>query len=62
MGWQAAAEVACLGGEEEYNLLGVKVSDLKRFKKVIFLMENKVHLTKEGYAQFKAIKDGMYKE
>lgn len=45
----------------KYQLSGVKVSDLERFKKVISLMINKVHLTKEGFLQFKAIKDKMYK-
>lgn len=45
----------------KYQLSGVKVSDLERFKKVISLMINKVHLTKEGFVQFKAIKDQMYK-
>lgn len=45
----------------KYQLSRVKVSDLERFKKVISLMINKVHLTKEGFLQFKAIKDQMYK-
>lgn len=35
--------------------------DLEGFKKVISLMINKVHLTKEGFAEFKAIKNQMYK-
>lgn len=46
----------------ENKLAGVKASDLKGLKKAICLMEDKVHLTKEGYTQFKEIKDGMYKE
>lgn len=39
----------------------MKAFDYKGFKKVVTLMEDKVHLTKEGFAQFKVIKDGMYK-
>lgn len=46
---------------DKYPLIGVKAFDLKGFKKAVTLMDNKVHLTKEGFAQFKAIKDAMYK-
>ena len=45
----------------KYTLSGVKLLDFERFKKASFLIENKMHLTPEGVALIKAIKDAMYK-
>lgn len=45
----------------KYPLSGVKFLDFKIFKKVASLLENKVHLSKEGFIQFKTIKYEMYK-
>jgi hypothetical protein len=44
---------------DKYKIEGAKFKDFNDFKTVIFLMNDKVHLTKEGYSKFKAIKDGM---
>jgi hypothetical protein len=43
----------------KYKIEGAKSKDFNDFKTVIFLMNDKVHLTKEGYSKLKAIKDGM---
>jgi hypothetical protein len=45
----------------KYNLSGVKLLDFERFKEVSLLIENKMHLTPEGLALIKTIKDAMYK-
>ena len=45
----------------KYNLSGVKLLDFERFKEVSLLIENKMHLTSEGIALIKTIKDAMYK-
>jgi len=45
----------------KYNLSGVKLLDFERFKEVSTLIENKMHLTSEGIALIKTIKDAMYK-
>jgi len=45
----------------KYNLSGVKLLDFERFKEVALLIENKMHLTSEGIALIKTIKDAMYK-
>ena len=45
----------------KYPLSGVKSLDFERFKKAAYLIENKVHLRKEGFLQFKMIKEEMYK-
>jgi len=45
----------------KYNLSGIKLLDFERFKKTLFLIENKMHLTSEGVTLIKAIKDAMYK-
>lgn len=42
-----------------YNLEGAKSLDFNDFKTVLFLMNDKVHLTKEGYNKLKVIKNGM---
>jgi hypothetical protein len=44
-----------------YNLSGVKLLDFERFKEASILIENKMHLTYEGIALIKTIKDAMYK-
>jgi len=44
---------------DRYNLEGAKSLDFNDFKTVLFLMNDKVHLTKEGYNKLKVIKDGM---
>lgn len=44
----------------KYNLSGVKLLDFERFKEVSLLIENKLHLTSEGIALIKTIKDAMY--
>ena len=44
----------------KYTLSGVKLLDFERFKKASLLIENKMHLTSEGVALIKAIKDAMY--
>jgi hypothetical protein len=44
----------------KYNLSGVKLLDFERFKEVSLLIENKMHLTSEGIALIKTIKDAMY--
>jgi hypothetical protein len=44
----------------KYNLSGVKLLDFERFKEVSLLIENKMHLTYEGIALIKTIKDAMY--
>jgi hypothetical protein len=43
----------------KYNLSGVKLLDFERFKEVS-LIKNKMHLTSEGIALIKTIKDAMY--
>lgn len=45
----------------KYPILGVKSLDFERFKKAASLIKNKVHLSKEGFLQFKRIKEEMYK-
>jgi hypothetical protein len=45
----------------KYNLSGVKLLDFERFKEASLLIENKMHLTSEGIALIKTIKDAMYK-
>lgn len=44
----------------KYSLSGVKGLDFERFKKASDLIKNKTHLTSEGIALLKAIKDEMY--
>lgn len=44
---------------DKYPLIGAKTLEYDDFKTVLELMDNKVHLTKEGYDQIKVIKDGM---
>jgi hypothetical protein len=44
----------------KYNLSGVKLLDFERFKEVSLLIGNKMHLTSEGIALIKTIKDAMY--
>lgn len=44
---------------DKYPLIGAKALEYNDFKTVLELMDNKVHLTKEGYNQIMAIKDGM---
>lgn len=45
----------------KYPLSGVKSLDFERFKKAAYLIENKVHLSKEGFLWFKRIKEEMHK-
>lgn len=44
---------------DKYPLIGAKALEYVDFKTVLELMDNKIHLTKEGYDQIKVIKDGM---
>ena len=44
---------------DKYPLIGAKALEYVDFKTVLELMDNKIHLTKEGYDQIKMIKDGM---
>ncbi len=44
---------------DRYTLQGAKRTEFNDFKSALRLMEDKVHLTKEGYNIFKALKDGM---
>lgn len=44
----------------KYNLSGVKLLDFERFKEVSLLIEKKMHLTSQGIALIKTIKDAMY--
>ena len=44
---------------DKYSLIGAKTLEYNDFKLILKLMENKIHLTKEGYYQIKVIKDGM---
>lgn len=44
---------------DRYTLQGAKRTEFNDFKSVLRLMDEKVHLTKEGYNIFKALKDGM---
>ena len=44
---------------DKYSLIGAKTLEYNDFKLILKLMENKIHLTKEGYDQIKVIKDGM---
>ena len=44
----------------KFKLSGVKLLDFERFKEVSLLIENKMHLTSEGIALIKTIKDAMY--
>lgn len=44
---------------DKYSLMGAKTLEYNDFKLILKLMENKIHLTKEGYDQIKVIKDGM---
>jgi|SRR6188474_750634 len=46
---------------EKYNLAGIKLLDFERFKDASLLVQNKMHLTPEGVALIKTIKDAMYK-
>lgn len=43
----------------KYPLIGAKALEYVDFKTVLEIMDNKLHLTKEGYDQIKVIKDGM---
>ena len=45
---------------KKYNLSGIKLLDFERFKEASLLVENKMHLTPEGVALIKTIKDAMY--
>jgi hypothetical protein len=45
----------------KYNLSGVKLLDFGGADEVSLLIENKMHLTSEGIALIKTIKDAMYK-
>ena len=45
---------------KKYNLSGIKLLDFERFKEASLLLENKMHLTPEGVALIKTIKDAMY--
>nr|YP_010029634.1 hypothetical protein J2C28_mgp22 [Beauveria lii]QOU11075.1 hypothetical protein [Beauveria lii] len=45
---------------KKYNLSGIKLLDFERFKEVSLLIKNKMHLTHEGVALIKIIKDAMY--
>lgn len=47
---------------DQYPLQGVKQKNFDDFSKVVSLMENKEHLTKEGLEKIKQIKLGMNKE
>ena len=42
-----------------YQVKGVKYEDYLDFKRVVDLMDNKVHLTKEGLEEIRSIKIGM---
>jgi hypothetical protein len=44
---------------EKYPILGEKAKDFNDFSIVAQLMKNKVHLTEEGVAQIRKIKEGM---
>lgn len=46
---------------KKYNLAGIKLLDFERFKDASLLVQNKMHLTPEGVALIKTIKDAMYK-
>nr|YP_010121876.1 LAGLIDADG endonuclease [Monilinia fructicola]QRF72252.1 LAGLIDADG endonuclease [Monilinia fructicola] len=46
---------------EEFKLHGIKSKNFEDFQKVALLMENKVHLTREGLDEIKKIKGGMNK-
>ena len=45
----------------KYKIQGVKQLDFLDFCKIVELMKNKAHLTKEGLAQIRKIKAGMNK-
>lgn len=45
----------------KYPILGMKAKDLDDFSSVAGLMRNKAHLTEEGLAKIKKIKEGMNK-
>ena len=44
---------------DKYPILGEKAKDYNDFSVVCGLMKSKVHLTKEGVAKIKKIKEGM---
>ena len=44
---------------DKYTLQGAKRTEFNDLKSALRLMDDKVHLTKEGYNIFKALKDGM---
>ena len=46
---------------EEFKLQGIKSKNYEDFKKVALLMQNKVHLTREGLDTIKRIKGTMNK-
>jgi len=43
----------------KYHIQGSKLLDYQDFRKIALLMNDKVHLTKQGLAQIKKIKEGM---
>ena len=45
----------------KYSIIGVKLLDYLDWCKVVKLMENKSHLTKEGLEKIRGIKNGMNK-
>jgi hypothetical protein len=45
----------------KYPVLGMKAKDLEDFSFVAGLMRNKAHLTEQGLAKIKKIKEGMNK-
>ena len=45
---------------KKYNLSGVKLLDFEKFQEASLLIENKMHLTLEGVALIKTIKNAMY--
>lgn len=43
----------------KYPIIGVKAKDFQLFTKVVFLMQSKAHLTKQGLEQIQIIKAGL---
>jgi hypothetical protein len=46
----------------KYLIIGVKKKDFEDFCRIVTLMKNKAHLTKEGLNKIREIKAGMNKE
>lgn len=46
---------------DKYNIIGIKNKDYIDFKKVVKLVQNKEHITLEGFEKIRIIKEGMNK-